>query len=177
MESNGKTQRRKSVAKRVTVRFQTALGLHSNSDDGPPSGGAAAILLLDFQNEFAKKGGKLHDDVADTMSTLGVLENVTELIDYARKMNAMIIYSPVVMKESGTFTNSSTHSSSSSTIPDYSEQYGLFTENTWNCEIVHEVEPRNDDIVLQDRCDYSAFEGTKLISELRDNNIKHLFVA
>ena len=68
MESNGKTQRRKSVAKRVTVRFQTALGLHSNSDDGPPSGGAAAILLLDFQNEFAKKGGKLHDDVADTMS-------------------------------------------------------------------------------------------------------------
>ena len=135
--------------------------------------GAAAILLLDFQNEFAKRGGKLHADVADAMGAIGVLENVPKLVDYARKMNAMIIYSPVVMKESGQFTCSST----SSIIPEYSQQYGFFTGNTWNCEILHEVEPRNDDIVLRDRCDYNAFEGTELISELRDNNIKHFFVA
>lgn len=135
----------------------------------------AAILLLDFQNEFCKQGGKLNSDVSDTMEATGVLENVPKLVDFARKMNAMIIYSPVVMKESGgTFTSASL--TGSVKTPEYSEQYGLFTENTWNCEIIHEVEPRNDDVILRDRCDYSAFEGTKLLSELRDNNIKHFFV-
>ena len=161
-------------AKYVKDLFGEAHGLDSDSGGtNSLASGATAILLLDFQNEFAKQGGKLHADVADAMGAIGVLENVPKLVDYARKMNAMIIYSPVVMKESGQFTCSST----SSAIPEYSQQYGLFTENTWNCEILHEVEPRNDDIVLRDRCDYSAFEGTKLISELRDNNIKHFFVA
>lgn len=138
-------------------------------DEPLESEGRTAILLLDFQNEFVKKGGKLHGDVADTMEMTGMLENVPKIVAFARKTNAMIIYSPVVMKESGKFTSTSLTGSVQST--EYSAQHGLFTENTWNCEIVHEVEPRNDDIILQDRCDYSAFEGTKLISELRDNLI------
>ena len=43
-----------------------------------------AILLLDFQNEFVKKGGKLHDDVAETMESIGVMENVPRLVNLAR---------------------------------------------------------------------------------------------
>jgi hypothetical protein len=43
-----------------------------------------AILLLDFQNEFVKKGGKLHDDVAETMESIGVIENVPRLVNLAR---------------------------------------------------------------------------------------------
>lgn len=141
------------------------------------SGSRTAILLLDFQNEFVKKGGKLHNDVADTMEKTGVLENVPKLVDFARKTDAMIIYSPVVMKESGTLTSSvARRQSTTFHSTEYSKQYGLFTENTWNCEIIHEVEPRNDDIILRDRSDFSAFEGTKLISELRDNNITHFFI-
>jgi len=142
------------------------------------SGSRTAILLLDFQNEFVKKGGKLHNDVADTMEKTGVLENVPKLVDFARKTDAMIIYSPVVMKETGTLTSSVTRRQSTTFhSTEYSKQYGLFTENTWNCEIIHEVEPRNDDIILRDRSDFSAFEGTKLISELRDNNITHFFIV
>jgi hypothetical protein len=43
-----------------------------------------AILLLDFQNEFVKKGGKLHDDIAATMEKTGVIQNVSRLVDLAR---------------------------------------------------------------------------------------------
>ena len=150
--------------------------------------GRAAILLLGFQNEYVKKGGILHSDVTDVMGITGVLENVPKLVDFSRKLNAMIIYSPVVMNESGQFTSASSVLFQARTAvpfddlfevekPEYPARRGSFTENTWNCEIAHEVEPRNDDIVLQDRCDHNAFEGTKLISELSDNNIKHLFVA
>ena len=161
-------RRRSSIAAKV-------LGALRGVDEAVDSEGRTAILLLDFQNEFVKPGGKLHSDVADTMEIIEVLENVSKLVDLARKTETMIIYSPVVMKESGKFTSASL-TGSVETV-EYSAQHGLFTENTWNCEIAHEVEPRNDDIILQDRCDYSAFEGTKLISELRDNNIKHFFIA
>lgn len=59
----------------------------------------------------------------------------------------------------------------------YSKQFGLFTENTWNCEICHEVEPKTDDVILHDRSDFSAFAGTKLQSILKTNKIDHFFIT
>ena len=92
-------------------------------------------------------------------------------------MDALIIYSPVVMKEEDAFEALSLSTSFRDIDVKYTEQYGLFTENTWNCEIIHEVEPRNDDIILRDRSDFNAFAGTKLLSQLRDNDIDHFFVT
>ena len=44
----------------------------------------AAIILLDFQNEFVKKGGKLHGSISKTMEEIGVLERIPKLIQEAR---------------------------------------------------------------------------------------------
>jgi len=60
---------------------------------------------------------------------------------------------------------------------EYRNMHGLFTENTWNCEIIHELEPRDNDIILRDRCDFSAFAGTTLLSCLKENNVKNFFVT
>ena len=43
-----------------------------------------AILLVDFQNEFVKKGGKLHDQVAVTMEKTGMLQNALKLVEFVR---------------------------------------------------------------------------------------------
>ena len=50
----------------------------------PCSNSSAAILLIDFQNEFAKPGGKLHDSVAGVMETTGMLEKVPHVVRAAR---------------------------------------------------------------------------------------------
>ena len=95
----------------------------------------------------------------------------------------MIIYSPVVMKETGRFNNIfveeplPAEGKESFQAEKYTEMHGLFTENTWNCEIAHEVEPRTSDIILRDRSDFSAFAGTELLSHLQSNNVTHLFVT
>mmetsp|Transcript_49367 Transcript_49367/g.54994 ORF Transcript_49367/g.54994 Transcript_49367/m.54994 type:complete len:1041 (+) Transcript_49367:15-3137(+) len=146
-----------------------------------PHRNRTAILLLDVQNEFVKKGGKLYHEVSETMEATGILQNVPRLVEFARKMNALIIYSPVVMKEKGAFKMNESetfdgHDSFAFQKVKYTEQYGIFTENTWSCEIIHEVEPRNNDVILQDRVDFSAFSGTKLRSILKSNNINHFFV-
>jgi nicotinamidase-related amidase len=80
------------------------------------------------------------------------------------------------MKASETFTRRASKMDIDEDEVVYTEQHGFFTENTWNCEISHEVEPRNDDFILEDRSDFSAFAGTKLQSYLERNNITHLFI-
>ena len=96
-------------------------------------------------------------------------------------MNALIIFSLITKEETREIKVLDTVGLEEGRPPlnqtKYTDMYDLFTENTWNCEITHEVEPRNDDIILSDRCDFNAFSGTKLLSYLVDNNVKHLFVT
>ena len=44
----------------------------------------SAIVLLDFQNEFAEPGGKLHHLVAKVMQENDVMHKVEEVVDTAR---------------------------------------------------------------------------------------------
>ena len=46
--------------------------------------GRAALLLLDFQNEFASPGGKLYADIAGVATDNGMLEKVPKLLRAAR---------------------------------------------------------------------------------------------
>ena len=90
----------------------------------------------------------------------------------------MVIYSPVVMKEDGLFDFEAREKSRTTlqVASDFQDLHGLFTENTWNCEISHEVAPKNEDTILTDRTDFSAFAGTKLELILKMNSIDHFFV-
>lgn len=83
----------------------------------------------------------------------------------------MVIYSPIVMNEEARLKAENTDDVF------LKNEYKFFAENTWNCEIVHEVEPRNSDVILTDRADYNAFVGTTLLSTLQKHNVNHLFLA
>jgi len=43
-----------------------------------------AVVLIDFQNEFAKQGGRLYHDVSAIMEKNNVLENVQQVVAAAR---------------------------------------------------------------------------------------------
>lgn len=43
-------------------------------------GGKSAIILLDFQNKFAKPGGVLHHHVAEVMEENDVMQKVEEFV-------------------------------------------------------------------------------------------------
>jgi len=135
-----------------------------------------AIILLDFQNEFAKKGGKLHESVSMVMEETDMLQKVPEIVDVARKMGAIVIHSPVVMKVDQKFNEITEEATMLEPKNKYFEQDGLFTEKTWNCDFVHELEPTRDDYILHDRSNFSAFAGTALQSIIKRNNVKNLFV-
>ena len=56
----------------------------SNVVDGNPNRSNSALILLDFQNEFCKLGGKLYDDVKTMMESNNMLKNVPKVLGTSR---------------------------------------------------------------------------------------------
>ena len=54
-----------------------------------------AVVLIEYQNDFASKGGALHDAVRDVMESTGMLENTCRLVDRARAAGATIVHAPI----------------------------------------------------------------------------------
>jgi len=133
-------------------------------------GSKTCVIVLDFQNEFVRPGGNLHDDVADLMASSEMVQKIPHVVRVARETHALVIHSPVVMKKGGKFTDEDFDPHS------YSAMEDLFVEGTWNCQFAEEVQPEGDDVVLKNRKNFSAFRGTELENLLRDRGIERLFV-
>ena len=43
-----------------------------------------AVVLVDFQNEYAKPGGKMHGALAEVMRENGMLQKATQIVEEAR---------------------------------------------------------------------------------------------
>lgn len=46
--------------------------------------GNTAVIVIDFQNEFVRAKGKLHEDVKEMMEQTGMLQKVPHVVHAAR---------------------------------------------------------------------------------------------
>ena len=58
-----------------------------------------AVVLIEFQNDFCKEGGKLHGGVQAELSRQNTIPNAMKLAEGARKKGALIIHSPFIFNE------------------------------------------------------------------------------
>jgi ureidoacrylate peracid hydrolase len=125
-----------------------------------------AVVLIEYQNDFTSPGGTLHDAVKDVMTKTNMLENTKETVERARALGATIVHAPI------TFTE------------DYHElspePYGIlkgvvdsksFRKGTWGAEIVDDLKPRQQDIVVEGKRGLDAFASTNLDFILRSRGI------
>ena len=54
-----------------------------------------ALVLVEYQNEFASEGGKLHEAVKPCMDEFGTLENSKKVLDAARKAGILVVHVPI----------------------------------------------------------------------------------
>jgi len=130
-----------------------------------------AVILIEFQNEFCKQGGKLYDGVKDEISRQGTIPNAVRLAEGARKKGAMVIYAPFVFNEK------------------YFGEYKMegivkavadgkaFREGTWGAEIIDELKPRAADKVVSGKCTLCGFNNTDLEKILKKANIKNVVIG
>ena len=139
-----------------------------------------ALIVVDMQNAFCKKGG-LFDylGVLDENRVNHVIARDMKIIEACRRKGIKIVYlrmgyrpdlsdaggpeSPNYHKELGLVA-----------MREHPELKGKFLNvGTRNWEIIDELKPRQDDIVVN-KHRYSGFTGTELDAVLAKYDIKHL---
>jgi len=128
-----------------------------------------AVVLIEYQNDFTSEGGTLHDAVKPVMSSTNMLANTLETVKKARELGATIVHAPI------SFTD------------DYHEltpePYGIlkgvvdsksFRKGSWGSEIVDELKPEPQDIVVEGKRGLDGFASTNLDFVLRSRGITNI---
>jgi len=131
--------------------------------------GQTAIVLIEYQNEFASEGGGLHDAVKPEMERTSMLPNTIALVEAARKKNVKIIHAPITFADD--YSDSPQHNFG---ILKSVVDGGLFKKSGWGGQIIDSLSPKPSDLVVTGKKGLCGFSGTDLESLLNDNGIKHV---
>lgn len=138
-----------------------------------------AVIVVDMQNAFAKRGGYMDLAGYEISKTEGIIAPCREIITAARKRGCKIIYfkmgchpdmsdvgaqgTPFYLKSKGIDLIRRNPA-----LRDKSYLYG-----TWGAEIIDELQPQAEDIVIKKQR-YDGFIGTNFELVLSTLDIKHL---
>lgn len=131
-----------------------------------------AVLLIEYQNEFATEGGVLHGAVAGVMKRTDMLANTGRVVERARARGATIMHAPIAF------------------APGYHEisahPYGIlkgvvdgraFVKGTWGAQIIDSLAPAAGDIVIEGKRGLDTFASTNLDFILRSKGITTLAIG
>jgi nicotinamidase-related amidase len=133
---------------------------------------STALLLIEFQNDFASPGGVQHEAVKDVMASTGMLANTSKLVEHARRAGITILHAPIAF------------------APGYPEiapnPYGIlagvkaasaFLKESWGAKIIDMLAPHIGDIVVEGKRGLDCFASTNLDFILRQRGITDLAIA
>jgi nicotinamidase-related amidase len=55
----------------------------------------SALVLIEYQNDFATEGGKLHEPIKECMESTSMLSISKKMMDFARGAGLTIIHVPI----------------------------------------------------------------------------------
>lgn len=131
-----------------------------------------ALVLIEYQNEFAAEGGALHDAVKTVMEKNGMLTNTSALVEKARAAGVAILHAPITFAAGyGEITR---------------HPYGIlkgvvdgnaFVKGTWGADFVDDVSPIDGDIVIEGKRGLDTFASTNIDFILRSKGIDTIILA
>ena len=139
-----------------------------------------ALIVVDMQNAFAKKGGMLdvlgvfNEDRANL-----VIANNKKIIEIFRRTGMPIIYlrmtySPDLSEAGGPESPNYWKQGGLVAMLHHPEWKGKFlTIGTWDWEIIDEIKPLAEEIIIN-KSRYSGFVHTELDTVLKSLNIKYI---
>lgn len=131
-----------------------------------------ALLLIEYQNDFVKDGGSQHGAVREVMSSTNMLANSLEVAEKARTAGVTVTHAPIAFSEG---------------YPEVGrDAYGIlagivgakaFQKGSWGVEIVDELKPQSQDIVVEGKKGLDCFASTNLDFILRARGVSNLAIA
>ena len=130
-----------------------------------------AVVLIEFQNEFCKEGGKLYDLVKDEMARLDTVAHAVTLARKARERGCLIIHCPFVYDEAWAREHGVCG------IIAGAAETGAFSPGQWGTQLIDELTPVEGDEVLSGKHALSGFTNTSLHEILTSRGIKNVAIA
>jgi len=130
-----------------------------------------AVVLIEFQNEFCKEGGKLFAEVQDEIARQDTLKNAARLLQAARKEGCLVIHCPFVFDETWVQQHGVCG------IIGEAAKVGAFREGEWGTEIIDELAPLESEPILSGKHALSGFKNTQLAELLEANAVRNVVIA
>lgn len=130
-----------------------------------------AVILIEFQNDFCKEGGKLHDLVKGEIARKNTVENAVELTRIARGKGCLVVHCPFV------YDPQWTSECAVCGIIAGAGDAGAFLSGRWGSKFIDELQPAEGEPVLQGKCALSAFTNTALDAILQEKGIRNVVLA
>jgi ureidoacrylate peracid hydrolase len=141
---------------------------------------SSAVVVVDMQNAFASPKGMLDVAGVDISGAPAVVRAIGTVLDAARARGVPVVYlqtgyKPDLSNGGGVSSPNPRKETAIRLMRARPELRGqLLVEGTWDFEIVPELAPRPEDLVVL-KTRYSGFAGTTLDSMLRAREIRYLF--
>ena len=136
-----------------------------------------AVLVIDMQNAFLKKGGMYDIWGVLTPAVVNVVKPVKAIVEAARAKGVRVIYVAHLLYPDAREVGQDSPFWHKRVLKSYRERPemrdSLILRGAWGSEIADEVKPREDEILIEKRR-FSAFVGTGLDNVLRSYEIKYL---
>ncbi len=130
-----------------------------------------AVVLIEFQNEFCKEGGKLYEAVKDEMARLDTISHAVKLAQKAREKGCLVIHCPFVYDERWAVEHGVC-----GIIADAAKE-GAFRPDQWGTQLIDELAPEKGDEVLSGKHALSGFTNTQLHEIFKSKGIKNVAIA
>jgi nicotinamidase-related amidase len=130
-----------------------------------------AIVLIEFQNEMLKPGGKNYEWLKPVVDKNNVLANAVDLVAKAREKGITIMHVPIW------YATDVCEVGKAYGVGGYVKSVGAFKKNTWNTKIVDELTPVKGDVIIEGKRAPDAFGSTNLDFVLRAMGIKNIAIA
>ncbi len=139
-----------------------------------------AVIVVDMQNAYAKKGGMLDLGVGiDESRTNPVIAANQRLLSAARAAGVQVFYlqfgyKPDLSDAGGPLSPNIRKQMAIRLIKERpADRDKLIIEGTWGWEIIDELKPEPGDLVVK-KARYSGFAGTTLENQLNGLDIRHI---
>lgn len=115
-----------------------------------------ALIFIEFQNDFCKEGGKLYPLVESELKRNDTIANAVRLLKNARAGGYRIIHCPFTLDKHWIHEHHCDGLLAGLCDDD------VFLPGTWGHEIIDELKPLDDEIVLENKRCLSGFSHTNL---------------
>lgn len=131
-----------------------------------------AIVLIEYQNDFASPGGVFHDAVSAVMADTGMLDKTCALVSAARAAGVTIIHSPITFAAGYHEITSHPYGILKGVVDN-----SAFVKGAWGARFVDVLTPQKGDIVIEGKRGLDAFASTNLNFILRSKGIENVVIS